>query len=161
MTDTSAIEARIKSALERIEAAAATRAPAANDGAADENEALRAALEDERLANAQLTERVKAIKDRQETTLAELEAKVERLNRTLASREDTMERLRQANDALRANNAALRAANGEGVGDPDLINAGSETELVALRAARSADRAEIDDVLGELEALIGKEPHHA
>lgn len=160
MTDTNAIEARIKAALERIETAA-LRGPADDSGAAEENEALRAALEDERLANAQLTERVKAIRDRQETTVSELEAKVERLNRTLASREDTMERLRKTNDALRANNAALRAANGQGVGDPDLINAGSEAELVALRAARTADRTEIDDVLGELEALIGKEAHHA
>jgi regulator of replication initiation timing len=158
MQDISNVEARLEDALARIEAVTGRLGAIL---AEDEASALRAALDDERLANAQLMERVKVIKERQETQIAELEGKVRRLGRTLATQEATLMKLRGVNDALRANNDALRAANAEGVGNPDLINASMARELDALRQARAADRAEMDEVMGELSALVGGESGNA
>ena len=62
--------------------------------------------------------------------------------------------LRETNEALRDVNAKLRAANANGLGDAKLIEDGAAAELEALKAARSADRAEIEAVLGALEPLI-------
>lgn len=154
MDGASDTEERLEAAITRIEAALARLGASDASGEADR---MRQALDDERLANAQLMERVKAIKERQETQVSELEAKVKRLSRTLALQEATLTKLREVNDTLRANNTALREANAAGVGNPELINAGLEEELKALRSARAADKAEMDEVMGELGALLGGE----
>ena len=44
----------------------------------------------------------------------------------------------------------MRAANENGVGDPELINAGLVAELASLRAARDMERAEADAILAAL-----------
>lgn len=158
MQDISVEEERLNDALTRLETAA-TKLGAIL--AEDEASALRAALDDERLANAQLMERVKAIKDRQETQVAELEAKTKRLGETLAVQEATLVKLRNVNDELRANNDALRQANAKGVGDATLINTAMAKELAALRQQRAADKAQMDEVMGELTALVGNEGGNA
>lgn len=152
MSDISELERRITRALDRA-GQALDRLSAAREDTADV-EAMKAELEAERVANAQLEERVRAIKDKQETTVAALEAEVVRLKDSLRNRDGEVQRMRSVNDELRASNAALREANAQGLPDAELVNAGMISELEALRAERAAERAEIDEVLATLEPLL-------
>lgn len=155
MSDISELETRITTALERISSGLNALAPAAADQS-DEVATLNAALEQERTANAQLEERVRAIKEKQDTTVASLTAEVERLTALLKSEENSLAKLRQVNTDLRANNDALRQAVSQGVAEPHLINKSMMAELEGLRASQIADRTELDAVLGELNSLISK-----
>lgn len=157
MTDISELERRITAALDRIGQGVEqldAGSPAA--AAVDEGEvaALREALEDERLANAQLEERVRAIKEKQETMVARLEQDVASLKDALKSRDADLQQLRSVNEELRGSNASLREANAQGVGDADLVNSAMVTELESLRAARAADRSEIEEILATLEPVL-------
>ncbi|MGB5560245.1 MAG: hypothetical protein WBN04_19805 [Paracoccaceae bacterium] len=152
MSDITELERRITSALDRIGTGLVRIG--GSGGASTEAAQLREALETERSANAQLEERVKAIRDRQEQTVGALEAEVARLREAAARHDGEVQRLKRINDQLRQNNQALRAANEDGVGDPHLINKAMMAELEALRATRDADRSELDAVLGELKPLL-------
>jgi chromosome segregation ATPase len=152
MTDITELERRITAALDRISIGLPGIGGSGDAGA--EVARLREALEAEQTANAQLEERVKAIRDRQEQTVSALEAEVARLREAAAGHEAGMQRLKRINDQLRQNNLALREANQEGVGDPHLINKAMMTELDALRTTHDADRAELDAVLGALRPLL-------
>ena len=111
-------------------------------------------LEDERLANAQLEERVQALKARQDGRVAELEAAAEGNLAKLARFEKDINRLREVNAEWRANNSRLREALGDGITEPELIYRAMAAELEALRALRQADATEVDAVLDELRPLI-------
>ncbi|MAM61200.1 hypothetical protein [Maritimibacter sp. UBA3975] len=156
MSDISELQARIANALDRIGTGLDALAQPAPDTGGDPAEvaALRAQLEDERTANAQLEERVRTIREKQDSTVETLAGEVERLTRLLATQEETASRLARVNTELRSNNAALREAISAGVAEPHLVNKSMMAELDALRAAQSADRAELDAVLGELDAMI-------
>ena len=65
-----------------------------------------------------------------------------------------LQRVRRANAQLSEACKALRDANAEGVGDAHLINKSMMTELDALRAARTADVAEADAILANLQPLL-------
>jgi hypothetical protein len=65
-----------------------------------------------------------------------------------------LQRLRKANDELRAANAALREANEVGVGDPHLINKAMLAELEGLRATQAAQASEANAVLAKLTPLL-------
>ncbi len=147
MSDISELERRISYALERI-STAASRLHAGG------GEDLSAALEAEREANAQLEARVAAIKERQETQVAALEAEARDLRAALAEKDGQLERMREVNANLRSSNTALREANAEGLADAGLVNAAMSAEIDALRALTEASRAEIDAVLSQLEPLI-------
>lgn len=150
MSDITELERRITAALDRIGSGIETLGATGSDGASAE---LAEQLEAERTANAQLEERVKAIREKQETVVGTLEAEVTKLREEIAGHFSEMSRMQQINSQLRENNAALREANAEGVGDAHLINKAMLTELEALRSARAADRAELDAVLDELRPL--------
>lgn len=158
MTDISDLQARITAALDRIgsgiDGLGAPTARLAADVA--EIARLTAALDEERTANAQLEERVRTIKEKQDGTVEVLAGEVERLRGLLATEEQAVARLGRVNADLRANNNALREAIQRGVAEPHLVNKSMMAELEALRAAQSADRAELDAVLGELNALVGE-----
>lgn len=169
MIDISELERRILYALERIDRgmdaltegrgivprqAFAAEAPVAQDYA--EVDELRSALEAERSANAQLTERVRAIKDKQETIVSDLEKKVGRLTHQLDLAGSELQRQRRLNADLVAANQALSDAARDGVTHPDLLNKALTTEVDALRAARSAEMAEMEEILAELKPLIGE-----
>ncbi|MBW6419431.1 hypothetical protein [Celeribacter sp. PS-C1] len=172
MSEISDFEARITAALERIGRAVAVaeeRAEAATEAASEapvggiaseaaeaEIARLHDALEEEKSANSQLEERVKAIHDRQESHVAALEDEVETLRRQLMDHDREMQKLRHVNTQLRDNNAALRAANAEGVGDAGLIDAGLHAEVEALRVARASDVTELDAILTELRAVVSR-----
>ena len=155
MADITELQSRITAALDKIAAGLEAQGEAKAAGA-DTAEAvsLREALEAERNANAQLEERVLAIKEKQEKVVARLEDEVHKLREEVARAAQQHSAMRQVNGQLRENNAALRAANASGVGDAALINAGVEAELNALKLRRQADRDELDAVLSELKPLV-------
>ena len=149
MSDIEDLTRRISEALER---AASTiegiGAPAGNE--ADLSEALEA----EKTANAQLEERVKAIREKQETLVSELEAQVASLTETLESRDKDLQQIRSVNATLRETTAKLREANAAGLADADLVNASLQSELDAALAAMETDANEIAEVMASLDAIV-------
>lgn len=179
MSDIVELESRISAALGRIRAGLAPGsdhvpghlsgrasghvlggagpAPAATaPGAVAELDALRARLEEERTANAQLEARVKALKDRQDGRIAALEDAGTQSKTQLALFDRDLQRLREANADLRDINGQLREALAEGVADPGLINKAMRAELDALVALRAADAAEVDAVLEALRPILAE-----
>ncbi|WP_456389205.1 hypothetical protein [Profundibacter sp.] len=156
MSDIAELERRITAALERI--GTGVDGMDAAGGTADDGEAaaLKEALEAEKLANAQLEERVSAIKQKQETTVKEMQERIEVLGKDLSRQEADAKKLLKVNAKLRESNDELRAANESGVGDAHLINKAMQTDLEALRATRKADLAELETIMAELKPLIGE-----
>lgn len=158
MNDIAELERRIAYAIERIakgiealdraapaNAVQAEAAPATDGGASsdpDEVQVLRAQLAEERLANAQLEERVRAIKQKQDAQAAQVEADLATMRDSMIQLDAELSRLRKANEQLEASNTSLRAANETGVGEPHLINKSMLAELESMRAARKVDLAE-------------------
>jgi len=172
MSELTPIEDRLADALERI-ARRVEKGPKVSRGSVfglgarpeptrdPEQEAaiasLRASLEKERAANAQLSERVHQVKQRQETTIAQLERRLARLTEQLDLQSLEMLRLKKANAKLMASNAALRAAQEEQFPDSTLVNKSISAELEALQAERRAEMAEMEEILAELKPLIAAE----
>ncbi|RVV99482.1 hypothetical protein EKE94_02020 [Mesobaculum littorinae] len=161
MDDISDLERRLTAALDRISTGIVPLQipgpepePAPVDTGLPSAEQLLAELESEREVTAQLEERVRAIREKQHTRVAELEAEGERLAQALAASEAEVAQLRGVTEALRGNNDALRQANEAGVGDPELIDTAMRTELEALRAQHRSDRAEIEAILAELAPIL-------
>lgn len=119
---------------------------------------LRAQLQKERAANAQLSERVAQIKGRQETTVAQLERRLARLTEQLDLQSLEMLRLKKANARLIEANAGLRAAQTEAFPDTTLVNRSISAELEALQAERRAEMAELEEILAELKPLVAASP---
>ena len=151
-------EARDRAVAEALAQATPDPAPdpaeETSEAAAPDVAELRDALEDEKLANAQLEERLRVLRAR----LAEAEAAppTDAAPDGLAELDVELQRLREANDELAKSNAALREANAEGVGEPQLINEGLIAELQGLRAARAAEAAEAAAVYGALGPLLAE-----
>lgn len=180
MSDITDYERRIASALERIghgiealslpvaepvaEPLAAPVAEPAADPApvsgadATELAALREALESERAANAQLVERVRAIKEKQDSTVGKLERRVAKLTRQLEASGADAAKLRRANMQLSEASQALREAMAAGLPEPHLINKAMLAELEALRALRASDAAEMEEILAELQPFLTPQP---
>ena len=150
MSDISDLERRITSALDRATKALEQLSAASEEAGPD----LSAELEAERIANKQLEERVRAIKEKQETTVSTLEREVADLKDALAQRDSDVQQMRSVNASLRDTNAALRDANAKGLAEPGLIDKAMSSELESLRAARSAQQAEIEEILATLEPVL-------
>jgi hypothetical protein len=168
MSDLAPVERRLAAALDRI-ARHAEKAPTARGsvfglGARAEPQpdpeqvaliaSLRDALEKERAANAQLSERVHQVKQRQETTIAQLERRLARLTEQLDLQSLEMLRLKKANSRLIEANTGLREAQVEAFPDATLINKSISAELEALQAERRAEMAEMEEILSELKPLV-------
>ncbi len=153
MSDIQDLERRITAALERIGQAIDTM-PAAPGGA--DTPALLEALQTERDANAQLTERLRALKERDASQIAELQDKADRLTRQLDSQGLEVQRMRKNVIALRESVRSLREAQTEGLAEPHLLNKAMLSELEALRATRLSEMFEMDEILAELKPLIGE-----
>ena len=149
MSDIDDLQRRITAAIDRI-AGSVGNAGAAQAKIAAE---LATALEDEKLANAQLSERLQALKDRYDGEVSDAKA-VANAEARITALDLEVQRLRTASDQLRQSNAALRAANEEGVGEPHLINASMMAELEALRAGRAVDVAEVSSIISALMPLL-------
>ena len=163
MTEISELEGRISAALDRIrsgvsalenKAVASGDAPAAAPAGDDRVAQLEAELAAQKDVNAQLEERVKVLKSRQDTVIAELNSGAERAKEQLQSFEADLEKLREENAALRDVSENLRkAAEADGI-DAAMINRAMQAELDALRALRAAEAAEVATILAELKPLI-------
>ncbi len=157
MSQIEELQSRITAALDRIgagvEGLGGLPAPAAEPDTG-ELDTLRQQLEDEKLVNAQLEERLKSLRDKQERAGEAANAALGQQRAQMEQLDADLQRLRKANAQLRENNQALREANQAGVAEPHLINKSMLGELEALRAARAADSAEVAAVLGQLGPLI-------
>ena len=158
MSDIESLQGRITSALDRIGAGVAglsKAAPVTEAGSSDEDtSALHEQLDEERTANAQLEERVKALKERQDGNISQLEGRVDKQAAALATLDKELHRLRASNADLRELNAQLRRAAADGASSPELINRATMAEVEALSAQRSADVAEIEAIVSQLKPLI-------
>ncbi|MBZ4022379.1 hypothetical protein CKO11_07905 [Rhodobacter sp. TJ_12] len=114
--------------------------------------AEKAALEAERAANTQLTERVRAIREKQETTLAALERRLAQATKALEAVQSEANRLKRANGELIEVNRAVVEAGGQANGQ--LVNRAMQAELEALRAARAWEMAELAEILAGLEPIV-------
>lgn len=150
MSNIDELQRRITAALDRV----AVGLENVSTAPAGEDPDMVQALEDERTANAQLTERVRALKTKSDAEMASLRTQVEESQARMAQLDVELQRVRRANAALSDACTALRDANAEGVGDSHLINKTMLVELEALRAARAADVAETSAILAALTPLV-------
>jgi hypothetical protein len=180
MQDIAELERRITAALARIGAgldhamAAPPPPPPVMAAPTTGSEALlRAELDEERMLNAQLQERIKVISAREAAlreaksvepkpvhvpvAQAQLEARIDKMTRQLDVQGLELQRMRKVTVQLREQLARLREAAEVGTTEPHLINKAMLTELEALRAARASEVAEMDEILSELSPLIGAE----
>lgn len=154
MSDIEELQGRIVAAMRRIRTGLDGLGPIVEVPDPAIAAALEQSLEEERLANAQLEERIRSLRARHETELTTLKAEIEAQSLAMARLDMDVQRLRQANEQLRDSNAQLRAANEEGVGAPELINKAMLAELEALRAARATETAEAGAILARLQPLL-------
>jgi len=152
MSEISELERRITKALDRIRDGIASGDDGV--GASDDSAALKAQLEEERTANAQLGERIRALKERHAAEIEALSSTNSGAEERHADLETALDQLRQANEALRENNAALRAALAEGVANAGMINEAMRAELESLSAQQAADAAEVEAILTELKPIV-------
>ncbi|APZ54797.1 hypothetical protein [Salipiger abyssi] len=183
MTQIDELQSRITRALDRIsqgvEGLSAAPAPVpepepvpdapaepVDSGAAEaEIAALQVALDEEKMANAQLEERVRMLHVRLEEQVtpapapepdAALQEQLAAQREGMAELDTELQRLRLSNDMLRRTSEEMRAALEANVGEPHLINKAMLAELEALRAARAAEEAEMRAVLGALEPVLAE-----
>lgn len=162
MSEIDKLESRITAALDRIrqgvgqmtQAAAKAAAPVAEVD--DEAAALRYQLQEEQRVNAQLEERVRVLKERQDGNVTELTARAEIQTQKVAALQGEIQQLRASNAELAASNEKLRAAAQTDTGSPKVINRAALAEIEALTAQRAADAAEMDAIISELKPLIEK-----
>lgn len=154
MSDIEELQGRITAAMDRIAQGVGGMSAAS---AGPDPETLQA-LEEERTANAQLSERVRALSTRSDAEMAAMRAQVEEADARIAQLDIEMQRVRRANAQLIEAADALRQANAEGVGDADLINQAMLAELEGLRAQRASDIAESSAILAALGPLVESAP---
>ncbi|WP_299962277.1 hypothetical protein [uncultured Roseobacter sp.] len=152
MSEIEELNSRIMAAMDRI----ARGVDGMEAGGGEEVAALEQALSEEKTANAQLNERIRTLGTRQAEALQALEEKAGETAARLQEFELALQRLRGANTQLVESCEALRQANADGVGDPDLINGALQAELDALRASRAADVAETAEIIAALTPLLSE-----
>ncbi len=150
MSEIDELQRRITAAMDRV----ASGVEALSGGNAGDTEALKQALDEEKTVNAQLTERVRVLGERQAKALEAMETRATASEARMTQLDTDLQRLRRANAQLSEACAALRDANAEGVGDAHLINKAMMAELEALRAARTAEVAQADTLLAALTPLL-------
>ena len=157
------LEQRISAAFSRISAgvvalSAAPAAPARTATALSEMPAsLQEALDEERMANAQLNERLRILQDQGDDTKAGLQAEVVSLTRQIEAQSLDVQRLTGITTQLREDLRRLREAAEQGVVDPQLINRAMMSELEALRTTRAAEATEMNDILSGLGRVLDAE----
>ena len=153
------LEQRIAAAFARISAGVeAMAAPAAAVQVAVAGDAnLHAALEEERIANARLNERLGDLRQQAMQTEIALQDQVDTLTRHLDAQGLDVQRLSSTVAQLREDLRRLREAAVQGVVDPGLINKAMLAELEALRVTRMAEANEMTDILSALTPILEAE----
>ncbi|WP_417808088.1 hypothetical protein [Thioclava sp.] len=150
-TEQAAPEAEIEPPAEAaVEAVEPAPEPVASAPAAEVAQ-LQAALEAEREANAQLSERVRAIREKQDTTLNAMERKYGAAVRAQEAAFKEVAALKAANTALIASNRKLMD---EGVA---FSEEALMAELTALRAARASEANELGEILDGLAPILSQD----
>jgi chromosome segregation ATPase len=152
MSDIEELERRISAAFDRIGQAVDGFVPPTTGAGTGE---LQDALLTEQATNAQLTERLRVVKEREASQAAEAAEKVDRLTRALDAQGLELQRMKKTVIQLRESLRALREAQTAALADPHLVNKAMLTELEALRATRLTEMAQMDEILAELHPLIG------
>jgi chromosome segregation ATPase len=150
------LEQRITAAFSRISAGVVALSAAPAAGADDA-----ATLQEERMANAQLTERLRALHEQGDGTAADLRAQVDSLTQALDAQGLDVQRLTGTVAQLREDLRRLREAAEQGIVDPALINRAMMAELEALRATRAAEANEMNDILSALGPILDAEEARA
>ncbi|MFK7762793.1 MAG: hypothetical protein AB8B62_05990 [Roseobacter sp.] len=150
MSDIEELSGRILSAMDRV----TNGLNALGQADPAEQETLRQALEEEKQVNAQLTERVRVLGERQEQAVAAMEAKAAEATARVENLDTELQQMRKAHALLSDACTALREANAAGVGEPELINKALEAELDSMRAMRRAEMAEADEIMASLMPLL-------
>lgn len=163
MQDIAELERRITAALTRI-ATGLDRVPVPADApepavTADTDSAadiarLTAALDEEQMANAQLSERLRVVRDKEARLRSGLEEQIAELMRQLDAQGLELSRAHRTMVQQGGQLRALREAAEAQVADPALINRTMEVEMEALRATRGAEVAELEDILAALDPLL-------
>jgi septation ring formation regulator EzrA len=167
MQEIAELERRITAALERIGQGVASlaAAPAQSELPASMAEAelarLTEALDEERMANAQLNERLRVVRDKDGGEKAALEHQVSDLTAQLEAQSVDLNRLRRTVDQMNAEMADLRDVAQLGVTEPEHINKAMLAELTALRAARASEAEELAEIVAALNPLIAEARHDA
>ncbi|MBE9638069.1 hypothetical protein [Salipiger mangrovisoli] len=162
MSQIDELHSRITRAFDRISTgveALGSAQPGGAEGGPAEIAALRGALDEERMANAQLEERLRQLHAQLENPQnrpAGGAAQAEQ-RQAMAALDGELQRLRQANDMLMRSQAEMRAALEAGLGEPHLINQAMLAELESLRAARGVETAEARALLAGLTAALTPE----
>jgi len=156
------LEQRIAAAFARISAGVDAMAsqPATMPQAPPDDD-LAMALDEERMANAQLNERLTMLHKRASQTEQDLVDQVETLTRHLDAQGLDLQRLSSTVGQLREDLRRLREAAVQGVVDPGLINKAMLAELEALRATRTAEANEMNDILTALTPILEAEEARA
>ncbi len=154
MSKGSELEKRLGRALDRIARSAQGLGRASEAATAAPTEELQAQLDAERRKNAKLSERVNAVRQRQDSSFATLERRLARMTEQLDLQSLEMLRLKKANTKLIEANRKLREDTEANVIEASTVNRALLAELEALRAERAAEMAEMEDVLGELKPMI-------
>lgn len=144
------VNGRIMRAMERL----AQAVDQLSDGAYGEVERLQHALDGEKQVNGELIARVQILEERQEQAITALEAKARDATDRVAALDRELQQLRYANAQLIANCDALREANAEGLSSPDAIDQSLKAELEAIRALRSAEMTEAQEIISALTPLL-------
>jgi chromosome segregation ATPase len=165
MQDIAELERRITAALDRIgtgldrlPTAAHTSAGANNDSR--ELARVQSSLDEERMVNAQLNERLKTVKEKEAMSRAELDEKCQRLTRQLDTQGLELQRMRKTAVQLREQLREIRESQ-MGDTDPHLINKAMLAELEALRATRMTEMAEMEELIAEISPLLDEAPAYA
>lgn len=144
------LSGRIMAAMDKV----AKGVEAIGGADADDVASLKQVLDEEKQANAQLTERVRVLGERQEQALETMQTKAAAAEDRVSALDVELQKLRQANQRLVKMCTALRDANAEGVAEAHLINQSMIAELEAIRAMRSAEMAEADEIISALTPLL-------
>lgn len=157
MEDFAELERRFSKAFERIHSGLGVlseKAGRQTDAAhVAQVSALRAELEAEKGASAELRDRLRGLEADHAGKVDALEAKLAEARGNMTALDTELQRLRQATDELLETSEALRAAQEEGITEPHLINQALLAELDALNAIRKGELVEIEAVLSELRPL--------
>ena len=119
---------------------------------------LREELDEERMANAQLAERLKVQRDRADRTAGDMKAEVARLTGQVDDQALAMQRLVTATIQMREDLRRMRDRRmQESGGDPGLMDKSMAAELNAISALRSAEAAELADLVAALTPIMQAE----
>ena len=169
MQEIAELERRITAALERI-GRGVDNLPAAPmvleselplSMAEAELARLTEALDEERMANAQLNERLRVVRDKEAGDKSALQTQVEDLTAQLETQAIELSRLRRTIDQQNGDLADLRDVAERGVIEPEHINKAMLAELEALRAARTSEAEELAEIISALNPLIAEARHDA